>query len=127
MIKGLPHAKLLLKMPKRCTVFPIFKIKMKKSYDTLTEAVESFQSQGYTIDFDLVEEGVHSKGLKKQWNAEELEVIELHRFEGMTDPGDNMILYAIACKDGQKGLLVDVYGADVAITREMIEKLRMNR
>lgn len=99
---------------------------MKKSYDTLTQAIESLQKQGFTIDFDLVEEGVHSKDLKKQWKAEELEVTEFHRFEGMTNPGDNMILYAIECKDGQKGLLVDAYGADVSISREMIEKLRMN-
>ena len=99
---------------------------MKKAYDTVTEATEDLQSKGYTIDFDLVEDGVSSKELKKEWKAEELEVVEFYRFEGMTNPGDNMILYAIECKDGEKGILVDAYGADVAISREMIEKLRMN-
>ncbi|MGB5981924.1 MAG: phosphoribosylpyrophosphate synthetase [Nonlabens sp.] len=99
---------------------------MKKAYDTVTEATEDLQSKGYTIDFDLVEEGISSKELKKEWKAEELEVVEFYRFEGMTNPGDNMILYAIECKDGEKGLLLDAYGADVAISREMIEKLRMN-
>ena len=99
---------------------------MKKAYDTVTEATEDLQSKGYTIDFDLVENGVSSKELKKEWQAEELEVVEFYRFEGMTNPGDNMILYAIECKDGEKGILVDAYGADVAISREMIEKLRMN-
>ncbi len=99
---------------------------MKKAYDTVTEATEDLQSKGYTIDFDLVENGVSSKELKKEWKAEELEVVEFYRFEGMTNPGDNMILYAIECKDGEKGILVDAYGADVAISREMIEKLRMN-
>ncbi|ARN76712.1 phosphoribosylpyrophosphate synthetase [Nonlabens spongiae] len=99
---------------------------MKKAYDTVTEATEDLQSKGYTIDFDLVENGVSSKELKKEWQAEELEVVEFYRFEGMTNPGDNMILYAIECKGGEKGILVDAYGADVAISREMIEKLRMN-
>ena len=99
---------------------------MKNSYDTLTEATEDLQSEGYTIDFDLVEDGISSKELKKQWKAEELEVVKFYRFEGMTNPADNMILYVIECKDDQKGLLVDAYGADVAISREMIEKLRMN-
>ncbi|MGB3590851.1 MAG: phosphoribosylpyrophosphate synthetase [Nonlabens sp.] len=99
---------------------------MKAAYTTLTEAVEAYQAKGYTVDFDLVEDGVHSKGLKKKWNAGELEVVEFHRFEGMTNPSDNMILYVIECTDGSKGLLVDAYGADVYISREMIEKLRMN-
>lgn len=99
---------------------------MKKAYDTVTQATEDLQSKGYTIDFDLVEDGISSKELKKEWKAEELEVVEFYRFEGMTNPGDNMILYAIECKDGEKGILLDAYGADVAISREMIEKLRMN-
>jgi hypothetical protein len=99
---------------------------MKNSYSTLTEAVEDYQSKGYTVDFDLVEDGVKSKKLKKEWKAGELEVVEFHRFEGMTNPADNMILYVLECSDGSKGLLVDAYGADVAISPEMIEKLRMN-
>ncbi len=99
---------------------------MKKAFSTLSEAVEYYQSEGYTVDFDLVEDGVHSKDLKKDWKAGELEVVEFHRFEGMTNPGDNTILYVLKCQDGSKGLLVDAYGADVAISREMIEKLRMN-
>jgi hypothetical protein len=28
-------------------------------------AIEDLQSMGYTIDYDLVEDGVESKGLKK--------------------------------------------------------------
>jgi hypothetical protein len=126
MYKKLQYAKLILKRPKTHGKWITFKRKMKKSYDTLTEAVEGLQGQGFTIDFDLVEDGVHSKDLKKKWLAQELTVSEFHRFEGMTNPGDNMILYAIECEDGRKGLLVDAYGADVYISREMIEKLRMN-
>ncbi|OUS11630.1 phosphoribosylpyrophosphate synthetase [Nonlabens dokdonensis] len=99
---------------------------MKTAYDTVTEATEDLQKKGYTIDFDLVEDGVHSKELKKEWKAGEIEVVEFYRFEGMTNPGDNMILYALECKDGNKGLLLDAYGADVAISREMIEKLKMH-
>lgn len=99
---------------------------MKTAYDTVTEATEDLQKKGYTIDFDLVEDGVHSKELKKEWKAGEIEVVEFFRFEGMTNPGDNMILYALECKDGNKGLLLDAYGADVAISREMIEKLKMH-
>jgi hypothetical protein len=98
----------------------------KNGYDTLSMAIEDLQSMGYTIDYDLVEDGVESKGLKKKWDAEELDVVKFYRFEGISDPADNTILYVLECNDGNKGLLVDAYGADVSISRKMIEKLRMN-
>ena len=99
---------------------------MKKAFDTVTEATEDLQSRGFTVDFHLVENGLGSKSLKNDWNAGELEVVEFYRFEGATNPSDNMILYAIECKDGQKGTLLDAYGADTFISREMIKKLHMN-
>jgi hypothetical protein len=37
----------------------------KNGYD-LSMAIEDLQSMGYTIDYDLVEDGVESKGLKKK-------------------------------------------------------------
>lgn len=98
----------------------------KNSYSSLSEAIKDLQNQGYSEDFNLVEDGIESKNLKKQWKAGELEVASFYRFEGMTNPGDNTILYAIETKDDQKGLLVDVYGADSGpISPEMIQKLRI--
>jgi len=98
----------------------------KNGYDTLSKAIEDLQSMGYTVDYDLVEDGLESKDLKKKWDAEELKVIKFYRFEGVSDPADNTILYVIESNDGNKGLLVDAYGADVYISPKMIEKLRMN-
>ncbi len=98
----------------------------KNGYDSLSLAIKDLQSMGYTVDYDLVEDGLESKDLKQKWKAEELDVVKFYRFEGVSDPGDNTILYAIECNDGNKGLLVDAYGADVYISPQMIEKLRMN-
>jgi hypothetical protein len=98
----------------------------KNGYDTLSIAIEDLQSMGYTVDYDLVKDGLLSKDLKKKWMAEELEVVKFYRFEGVSDPADNTILFVIQCDDGHKGLLVDAYGADVYMSRLMIEKLRMN-
>jgi hypothetical protein len=98
----------------------------KNGYDTLSEAIKDLQAMGYKIDYDLIEDGLKSKDLKKKWKAEELDVVKFYRFEGISDPADNTILYVIECNDGNKGLLVDAYGADVYISQEMIEKLRMN-
>lgn len=98
---------------------------MKEGYDTLSTAIEDLQNEGYNINFDLVEDGVHSKDLKKQWKAGEIEVVKYYRFEGMSSTGDNSILYVLECKTGEKGLLVNAYGADQYISPEMIKKLHM--
>ena len=99
---------------------------MKNGYNTLSEAIEDLQKEGFTVNFDLVEDGVHSKDLKKQWKAGEVEVVKFYRFEGMSSAGDNTILYVLECKTGEKGLLVNAYGADEYVSPEMIEKLKMN-
>ncbi len=100
---------------------------MKNSYSSLSVAIEDLQNHGFTEDFNLVGEGIASKTLKREWKAGHLEVIKFYRFEGMTDPGDNTILYLIETHDGRKGLLVDVYGADQGeISPEMINKLNIH-
>jgi len=99
---------------------------MKNGYNTLSEAIEDLQKEGFTVNFDLVEDGVQSKDLKKQWKAGEIEVVKFYRFEGMSSAGDNTILYVLECKSGEKGLLVNAYGADEYISPEMIQKLKMN-
>tara|TARA_R110002126_G_scaffold17175_7_gene67520 strand:+ start:2462 stop:2581 length:120 start_codon:yes stop_codon:yes gene_type:complete len=38
-------------------------------------------------------------------------VIKFYRFEGMSDLDDNMVLNVIETSAGDKGLLVDAYGA----------------
>jgi len=99
---------------------------MKNTYDTLSEAIEALKKKGYDTDFNLVDDGIESKHLKSTWTASQIEVEESFRFEGMTNPGDNSVLYVINTDDGKKGLLVDAYGAySGQISKEMIEKLRI--
>lgn len=97
---------------------------MKNSYVSLSVAIQDLQKNGWTEDFNLVAEGLESKSLKKKWKAGDLDVVKFYRFEGMTNPGDNTILYLIKTNDGAKGLLVDAYGAyQDEISPEMIKKL----
>lgn len=100
---------------------------MEKGYSSLSVAIRDLQQKGFTEDFNLVADGIESKSLKKQWKAGDLEVIKFYRFEGMSDPGDNTILYLIETKDGRRGLLVDIYGAEIGdISSEMIKKLSLH-
>ncbi len=97
---------------------------MENSYSSLSVAIGALQKEGYNVDFNLVEEGLSSRSLKKDWKAGECDVIKYYRFEGMTNPGDNSILYVIETSDGHKGLLVDNYSAaGTYISPEMRKKL----
>lgn len=100
---------------------------MKTGYSSLSVAIEDLKTKGYTEDFTLVAEGIESKNLRKQWKAGDLNVVDYYRFEGMSNPSDNTILYLIETQNDQKGLLVDVYGADIGeISPEMIKKLKIS-
>ncbi|MCC4214055.1 phosphoribosylpyrophosphate synthetase [Leeuwenhoekiella parthenopeia] len=99
---------------------------MKNTYSSLSKAIEDLKDKGYDTDFNLVDEGIESKHLKKTWNAGQIEVEDAFRFEGMTNPGDNSVLYLINTHSGEKGLLVDAYGAySGQISQEMIQKLKI--
>ncbi|KAA6430335.1 hypothetical protein FEM33_25340 [Dyadobacter flavalbus] len=95
--------------------------------DTLVETLESLQEQGYTYDFNLTAHSLEfhkEDGVKLALSPEDFDIVQVFRFEGMTNPSDMSILYAIESKDGLKGTLVSSYGvyAD-AMSAEMIKKL----
>lgn len=98
---------------------------MKKSYDTLSEAIRDLQRRGYTYDFNLKPHCLECASLNLQIHPEDFEIGEVHRFEGMSSTDDNSILYAITAKDGINGTLVDAYGVYAEnISEEMRKKLR---
>jgi len=81
-------------------------------YGNLSEASESLRKQGYTVNFRVNENEklVDDKG--HEFEASQVKLEAFHRFEGMTNPADSSILYAVKTKTGLKGTVVDSYGAD---------------
>ncbi|AZJ36089.1 phosphoribosylpyrophosphate synthetase [Tenacibaculum singaporense] len=98
------------------------------TYDTLSEALKDLHKRGFTLDFNLKENEIESKNTKEFFSPDFFEVVEVHRFEGMSSTGDNSVVYAIQTKTGVKGVLVDAYGvyAD-SLSSEMIQKLKIVR
>ena len=98
-----------------------------KTYNTLTEAMQSLKANGYSQDFNLHHEWIECPPLDLRLKPEEFHVDEVHRFEGMTSPDDSAILFAISSTRGVKGLLVDAYGVySESMSTEMIKKLRID-
>ena len=98
-----------------------------KTFDTLTETIQSLQARGYTNDFNLHPEWIECTPLNLKLGPEQFHVDEVHRFEGMTNPDDSAVLFAISSSLGIKGILLDAYGlyAD-SLSSTMIEKLTID-
>ncbi|HEU4686500.1 MAG TPA: hypothetical protein VFS39_18480 [Nitrospira sp.] len=80
-------------------------------YSTMAEAVEGLRRKGFTADFKLDEDTGRITADGHSFGSADLTIVEHHRFEGMSDPDDASVLYALEARDGTKGLLVDAYGA----------------
>lgn len=81
-------------------------------YGTVTEAINYFTKQGYTIDFNLKENFINASG-KMFFDPEAFEIVDLYHYEGNSDPGDEATVYAIESITGSKGILVSGNGSDI--------------
>jgi hypothetical protein len=98
-----------------------------QSYDTLVEALDDLKKKGYTLDFNLANDRLFCRDKDLQLSPQEFHIVDVFRFEGMSDPDDNTVLYTIESKHGQKGTLISAYGiyAD-EMSGEMVEKLKID-
>lgn len=99
-----------------------------KSYNTSSEAINDLKKRGYTKDFNLKPHCLECVSLDLQLNPENFTVDEFYRFEGMSNPDDSSIVFAISSNDGAKGVLIDAYGMySDNLTEPMIRKLSIQR
>lgn len=84
--------------------------------DSERDAIEALRSRGYIHEFFIVDDGVQCPECESQVLAPEAVTIdETHRFEGVSDPDDMSIVFAVSegpC--GLKGVLVSSFGPDVS-------------
>jgi len=95
-------------------------MEQKFHYATVTDAIEQLRKQGFTCDFNL-----HKNRFKvdeKEYTADEFEIVDVYRYEGASDPGDEATVYALASPSGVKGILVSGYG--VSADEESEETLK---
>lgn len=96
----------------------------KSHYSTISEAINKLREQGFVTDFNLQENCLVCSTDK--FNADDLEIVDVYRYEGDSDPSDEAIVYAIESKNGVKGIIVNGYGisSDSRISN-IIEKIRI--
>ncbi len=99
---------------------------MNRDFDSLLDALEGLRRRGYTEDFSLRPHCLACPARQIEINPETFSVDEYYRFEGMSNPDDNSVIYAISADSGLKGILIDAYGPYAEqLSPTMAEKLRV--
>lgn len=81
-----------------------------KSYSTMAEAVRLLKARGFEADFEYVDGAFRVFGSERSFGENELSIVEHHRFEGISDPDDMSVIYAMEASDGTRGTIVDAFG-----------------
>lgn len=79
--------------------------------DTVTEALAELREAGYTENMQLLDGQILWDNRCQACAAETIEVDRVYRFEGTSDPGDEMIVFGLTDPaTGAKGALASAYG-----------------
>src|SRR5882724_10292743 len=93
--------------------------------ETLADAVNRLSAAGYTDDFRAEADGLRGVASGCLHAPESLSIDEVVRFEGISDPDDEAIVFALRCGEhGIKGTYAIPYGAKMeSIDAEMVRRL----
>jgi hypothetical protein len=77
---------------------------------TLTNLIAAFDEEGFTEHFMV--RGDRLVGLESgaRFDASEVVIRHVERFEGISDPDDMSVVYAIESRSGVRGTLTDAFG-----------------
>jgi len=83
----------------------------------LHDKINDLEREGYKAQFKLEGEKLMDTQSGEKYKPSQLKLIQEFRFEGISNPDDMSILYALEAEDGTKGTVVDSYGtyADVEL------------
>lgn len=85
---------------------------MADPYETnnLIDVLKGAIQRGFTEDFTVVEGRLRAGQSGALFGPSQVTICDYDRFEGISDPDDMSILYAIETESGVRGTLADAYG-----------------
>ena len=84
---------------------------MFKLMKTVLEIIRTLNDKGYRVNFEIKDGKIKSGETQKEYTPEELIIEKSYRYEGDSNPDDNAVVYVLTAKSGERGILVDSYGA----------------
>jgi hypothetical protein len=87
---------------------------------TLAGALDDMRGRGFGAQFTLAAGRLRARAGTSEgtsYSPDEVEIVEEHRFEGVSDPDDMAVVYGLEARGGLRGTLVDAFGvyADPAV------------
>jgi hypothetical protein len=97
--------------------------------ETLADSVNRLTAAGYTDDFRAETDGLRAVASGCVHAPESLIIDEVVRFEGITDPDDEAIVFALRCgAHGIKGTYAVPYGSKMEpLDAEMVRRLNAKK
>lgn len=80
--------------------------------ETMSEAIARLGAAGYSSSYVAVDELLRCRDCQRVFDPASLTSDEVVRFEGVSDPADSAVLFALRSADGHRGLYAVAYGPD---------------
>lgn len=77
---------------------------------TLADVMATLAALGFTDQFRMAGDRLRSIQSGKLYAPGDLRLVDFHRFEGVSDPDDMAIVYALETPGGVRGTLTDAFG-----------------
>lgn len=80
--------------------------------------IKIYQDKGYTANFYFKNEKLVNSVTKNEYIPEDIFIVAMHRYEGMSDPSNTSILYIVKTNKNEKGTFLMAYGptADLEVS-----------
>jgi hypothetical protein len=86
-------------------------MKQPVEMNTVSQILEKLRQKGYDNELKMTDHGkMKGPGDNQIYTPEELTIIKTYRFEGITDPGDESVIYILEDKEGKISYISDAYG-----------------
>lgn len=92
-------------------------------YDSLSQAINGLTQKGFKEHFSAEKEAIVGSQSKKSYAPKQLKIVKTFRFDGMTNPQDDSVVFAIEATDGTRGTLVMSYGSKQGQNVELIKSI----
>ena len=82
---------------------------MPDEMTTLSQVMEKLRLKNIETEYQWTKDGF-TLGNGRFYQPADLMIVKVFRFEGMSNPSDNAVLYVIEANDGATGYSIDAYG-----------------
>jgi hypothetical protein len=86
-------------------------MKQPNEMNTVSQILEKLRQKGLDNELRMTDHGkMKGPGDNQIYKPEDLTIIKTYRFEGITDPGDESVIYITEDKEGRIGYIMTAYG-----------------